>query len=130
MKSGRWEWFAFASRGGAIADVPLPLDIDVVPDSAPRVELVSPATDTLIVNGDRVALQITVSDDHGVASIDVVTSKDAGGRREPPVAQRVAANQGTLWNGTPMLDLASRELKAGDALRVQIVAIDNSPWAQ
>jgi hypothetical protein len=125
----RFDWFAFAARG-AIADVPLPLEIEVIPDSAPRVELVSPATDTLVATGDRIPLQITATDDHGIALVQLVTSRQTSGRREPALAQRIVADQGTVWNGTPTVDLAVRELKPGDALRLQIVAVDNSPWAQ
>jgi hypothetical protein len=128
-KSQRFDWFAVAVRG-AINDVPLPLEIEVIPDSAPRVELVSPAIDTLVATGDRVPLQVTATDDHGLAQVQLLSSRQINGKREAPLTQRLAADQGTLWNGTPSVDLAARDLKAGDALRVQIVAVDNSPWAQ
>jgi len=129
-RSERFDWFAFGAKG-PIADIPLPLEIEVIPDSIPRVELVSPPADTIVAMTDRLPMQITVTDDHGLASVEVHSSRDAGtGKREPIVAQRISGPQGTLWNGTPTLDLASRDLKPGDALRIQIVAIDNSPWAQ
>lgn len=129
-RTGRWSWFAFGSRA-PITDVPLPLEIDVIPDSAPSVELVSPATDTLVATVDRVALQVTVTDDHGLDEIELHAARQvAGGKREASAAQRLAAFQGTVWNGTPTVDLSPFELKAGDALRLQVVAIDNSPWQQ
>ncbi|HEY8174563.1 MAG TPA: hypothetical protein VIF32_02630 [Gemmatimonadaceae bacterium] len=133
--SVRLDWFAFGVKG-PIADVPLPLEIEVIPDSIPRVELVSPATDTLVATTDHIPLQITATDDHGIASVElhtsrVVGSREAGsGKREAIVAQRISGAQGTVWNGTPTVDLAARDLKPGDALTLQIVAIDNSPWAQ
>jgi hypothetical protein len=135
--SERLDWFAFGMKG-PIADVPLPLEIEIIPDSVPRVELVSPATDTLVATTDHIPLQITATDDHGIASVEMHSSREAGGGRVPAaggrveamVAQRIAGAQGTVWNGTPTVDLASRDLKPGDALRLQIVAIDNSPWAQ
>lgn len=130
VQSGRWEWVAAGSRG-PIADVPLPLEIDVVPDSAPRVELVSPATDTLVATTDRVTLNVTVSDDHGLSSVELHSSRQrARGAKETPIAQRLSAEQGAVWNGTPTVDLATRDLQPGDALTLQIVATDNSPWAQ
>ena len=128
-QSGRYDWFAFAPRG-PIADVPLPVEIEVIPDSAPHVELVSPMSDTLVATGDRIPLQITATDDHGIALVQLVTTRQIDGRKESPVVQKIVADQGEIWNGTPVVDLAVRELKAGDALRVQIVAVDNSPWAQ
>ena len=77
-------------------------------------------------------MQITATDDHGLASVELHTSKwEAGrGKGDATVAQRIAGPQGTVWNGTPTVDLASRDLNPGDALRIQIVAIDNSPWGQ
>jgi hypothetical protein len=129
-RTGRWDWFAFSTRG-AIADVPLPLEIEVIPDSVPRVELVSPPTDTLVATTDRIPLQITATDDHGLAAVELHSVRHlSGSKPEAGIAQRLVAAQGTVWNGTPTVDLAARELTPGDALRLQIVAIDNSPWAQ
>jgi hypothetical protein len=129
-QSGRWDWFAFGSRG-AIGDVPLPLEIEVIPDSVPHVELVSPATDTVIATTDRIQLQITASDDHGLAAVELHTARQPSGKRkEAAIAQRLTSAEGAVWNGTPTVDISSRDLKPGDALALQIVAIDNSPWAQ
>ena len=128
--SGRYDWFAASARG-PVADVPLPIEVDVIPDSAPRVELVSPAMDTIVATGDRVPLQITVTDDHGIGIVELHgVRQTAEGRRLPAVVQRVASGQSTIWNGTPVVDLAARQLESGDALRLTVVAIDNSPWAQ
>jgi hypothetical protein len=130
VASGRWEWSAQDARG-PVADVPLPLEIEVVQDSVPRVELVSPPTDTIIATGSRLPLAVTATDDYGFAAIELHTARQAAGRRkEPFVAQRIANAQGAVWNGTPAVDLASRGLEAGDALTIVIAAIDNSPWAQ
>jgi len=129
VQTGRWNWFAFGSRA-QIADVPLPLEIEVVPDSAPAVDLIAPATDTVVATVDRIGLQVTATDDHGLGSVELVATRHVAGRKESPVAQRLAQDQGTLWNGTPTIDLSAFELKAGDALRLVIVATDNSPWQQ
>jgi hypothetical protein len=129
-QSSRWNWFAFGERV-AIADVPLPLEIDVIPDSVPVVELVQPATDTLVAAVDKIQLQITASDDHGVELIELIaTRRVARGKAETPVVAKLATQQGTVWNGLPVIDLAPFELQAGDALRLQVAATDNSPWKQ
>ena len=130
VRSQRLTWFAFSPKG-AIADVPLPIEIEVIPDSAPRVELVAPAIDTLVAATESIVLQITATDDHGLAAVELHSTRDAGdGKRDAAIAQRLAVEQGNVWNGMPKVDIASRDLKPGDALTVQIVAIDNSPWAQ
>jgi hypothetical protein len=129
-QSSRWSWFAFGQRV-AIADVPLPIEIDVIPDSVPVVELIQPATDTLVAAVDKIQFQITASDDHGLAVVELIaTRRVARGQNETPVVARLTAQQGTVWNGAPTIDLAPFELQAGDALRLQVAATDNSPWKQ
>jgi hypothetical protein len=129
-KTGRYTWLA-SSGNGPIADVPAPVELEVVPDSAPRVELVSPAIDTIVAGDDRIPLRATASDDHGVSRVELVTWRQGStGATETPVISRLADSQSPVWDGTTILDLASRGLKPGDALHVKIVATDNSPWAQ
>ncbi len=128
--SGRWVWLA-AGPNGPIADVPLPLELEVVPDSAPHIDVVSPRADTIVAADDRVALQLTASDDHGLASIDVQSWRQtADGHSQPMVVQRLATPQAPVWTGIAQLDLAPRELQPGDVLHIKAVAVDNSPWAQ
>jgi len=128
--SARWNWVA-AGAAGSIADVPLPLELEVVPDSAPRVELVSPALDTLVAGDERVGLRVTVTDDHGIANVELMTWKQGTtGQPQHAVTQRLADAVSTVWDGSTILDLAPRGLQPGDALHVKIVAMDNSPWAQ
>src|SRR5262249_52678236 len=61
-KTGRYSWLANGTSG-AIADVPLPIELEVVPDSAPHVELVSPALDTIVAGDDKITLRATATDD-------------------------------------------------------------------
>lgn len=128
--TSRYEWFA-VGMNAPIADVPLPIEIDVVPDSAPRVELVSPATDTIVATVSSIPLQVTATDDHGIAAIEVVYEKRELDTRksEKGTALRAAAGNGPVWSGTSSVDLDARKLGPGDVLKVVVHAIDNSPWA-
>ena len=129
-KAGRWTWIA-SGVTGPISDVPLPIELEIVPDSVPRVELVSPATDTIVAGDDRVGLHATVTDDHGIASVEVQSWKQSSnGRSQPAVTQRLHDSASTVWDGSAVLDLATRGLEPGDALHVKIIAVDNSPWGQ
>jgi hypothetical protein len=129
-KTGRYAWLA-QGTSGPIADVPLPLELEVVPDSLPRVELVSPAIDTIVAGDDKISLRATVTDDHGLAKVELVTWRQSErGATDTPTAQRLVESASVIWDGTTVLDLAPRGLKPGDALHVKIVATDNSPWAQ
>jgi hypothetical protein len=129
-KTSKYAWVALGASG-PIADVPLPLELEVVPDSAPRVELVSPATDTIVAGEDKIPLRASVSDDHGISRVEVLSWKQgATGGAQAAVVQRLVDDASAIWDGTAVLDLGPRALKPGDALHVKIVAVDNSPWAQ
>jgi hypothetical protein len=130
--SGTWTWRA-RGVGGPIADVPLPVELQVVPDSAPRVQLVSPTGDTAVAAADRVVLRVSAVDDHELAQIALHARRRAAGGGErpgPPAVQRVPAPRAPLWDGSVIVDLASWGLEPGDALALRVVATDNSPWAQ
>jgi hypothetical protein len=129
-RSGKYSWLA-AGASGPIADLPLPLELEVVADSAPHVELVTPATDTIVAGDDRITLRATASDDHGIARVELVTWKQGStGAAQAPTASLMTDSASTVWDGSAVLDLAPRRLEPGDALHVKIVATDNSPWAQ
>ena len=128
-RSGRFTWLA-AGTAGPIADLPLPIELDVVADSAPHVELVSPVVDTVVAADDRVTLHATASDDHGIARVEVVSWRATASGTDAPVSDRVSDATATVWEGSPVLDLSQRALEPGDALHVKVVATDNSPWAQ
>jgi hypothetical protein len=128
-KTSKYGWTA-TGASGPIADVPLPIELEVVPDSAPRVELVSPATDSVVAGDDRIPLRASVSDDHGISHIEVLSWKQGPAGAQSTVVQKLADSTSAVWDGSAVVDLAQRGLKPGDALHVKIVAIDNSPWRQ
>ncbi|MGI9075879.1 MAG: DUF4175 family protein [Gemmatimonadaceae bacterium] len=130
LASGRWHWSArFA--GGLVPDMPAPLDIEVVPDSAPRIEILAPASDTVVLATDRIGIRAAAMDDYGLASIALRSWRVLEGVRAlPEVTQAVAAPREPEWGGEMPLDLAARELEPGDELRVVLTATDGSPWRQ
>jgi len=127
--TGRYTWLA-AGTTGPIADVPAPVELEVVPDSAPRVDIVSPQTDTLVAGDDRITLHATATDDHGLAMVEIMSWASSWVGQRAPILQRAAESAGTVWNGTSTLDLGQLKLHPGDALHVKFVATDNSPWSQ
>ncbi|HSJ62352.1 MAG TPA: hypothetical protein VK922_00475 [Gemmatimonadaceae bacterium] len=128
--SGRWSWIAEGVRG-PIADVPAPLELEVVADSSPVAEILAPQRDTVVLAGDRVILRAAASDDHGVASVVVRTWRvPEGGRAQPSVTQAIAEPGDVQWIGDLPIELAPRGLEPGDALHVVVEATDASPWRQ
>jgi len=128
--SGRWQWLASGERG-PVAEVPAPLELDVLPDSAPHVDIVDPAHDTVTLTGNDLALRIAASDDHGVAVVTMRSWRQtASGSAQPGVEQPLAAPSAPEWTGSAAIDAGVRGLQPGDALHVSIAATDNSPWRQ
>ena len=127
---GRWMWIARGERG-PVVDVPAPLDVDVIPDSAPHVEIVDPAHDTMTLTGNELTLRAAASDDHGVATVTMRSWREmASGTALPGVEQPLAAPSTAEWSGGATIDASVRGLQPGDALHVTIAATDNSPWRQ
>ncbi|MHB1864524.1 MAG: hypothetical protein ACYCVL_16375, partial [Gemmatimonadaceae bacterium] len=127
--SGSWQWFA-RGADAAVQDLPAPVDVTLVPDSAPQVDILAPRSDTLVAATDQVTLQGAASDDHGLSVVQVQAWTAGPGGTRVETTQRLAANLGPAWGGDVVVDLAARHLHPGDALHVHLVAIDNSPWAQ
>ena len=127
--SGTWSWFA-RGRDAAVEDLPAPLDVTVVPDSAPRVEILAPLADTLVAALDTVSVQGAASDDHGLSTVELTLWRPGPGGTRTESTQRLAARQGPAWGGSAVIDLSAQHLQPGDALHVVLSAVDNSPWAQ
>ena len=128
--TSRWIWMA-RSELGPIADVPQPVEVDVVPDSAPRVDILAPAHDTVVLADATVPMRITASDDHGLEDVVLRTTRRlATGRMMPEVSQDLASPHTPDWSGSQPLELSPRALEPGDELHVVAEATDNSPWRQ
>ena len=128
--SGSWAWSA-RGASSAIADVPPPLSVEVVPDSAPVAEILQPASDSLVLPTAKIEMQLVASDDHGLQSVTLKTWRvNRDGKSQPPNAQKLAGGGVPDWAGVVSLDLGAWALDPGDAVHVQLVARDESPAAQ
>ncbi|HEX8851738.1 MAG TPA: DUF4175 family protein [Gemmatimonadaceae bacterium] len=121
----RWEWTARSAEGEAL-DAPPPLDVAVVPDSAPTIAIAQPAGDTVVASGESVVLRLIASDDHGLSRVGLVVRKDAEAPTERPVATSLPAR----WGADLTLDVATLGITMGHAAQVAAEATDDSPWRQ
>ena len=126
---GSWKWYASGTEG-PVADVPPPLEVQTVPDAAPRAEILAPAADTVLAADATVMLRLAASDDHGLARAIVRSWRETNGRKMPAAEQLVAQPGAPAWAGEVPLDLAPRGLEPGDALHVLFLVTDDSPWQQ
>jgi hypothetical protein len=127
--SGRWSWSAHGA-GGPIAELPTPLELDVVADSAPRVEITRPTADSVVDGLAPVGISVAASDDHGLAGVALRMWRERADGRRDPVEEATLATGVPLWAGEPTVDMAQRKLAPGERLHVQAVAVDGSPWRQ
>ena len=92
--SGQYVWSAIGAQG-AIKDLPAPLELDVLPDSAPHIEIISPSSDSLISAIDTIAVSVLATDDHGLAGVmlRVVVTNARG--ESGPTTSRPMSGPGT-----------------------------------
>ena len=128
IRGGLYRWGLLGADGGAAEVVPPPLDVEVVPDSAPAVRFAFPAVDTVLPIALRQPLVIEVRDDHGVAALELVAYRvTAMGERSPPVVQRADIGGSRAVLARPLMDLSSWGLLPGDTVRYFARALDNAP---
>jgi hypothetical protein len=127
--SGRYAWGARGASGD-VADVPPAIDVDVLADSAPRVELLSPGSDSIIDGSTPVRVSVSASDDHALAGVTLRSWRERGDAGRSDVKDQGLGGGGELWTGDGRLDVAARALQPGDRLHVVAVAVDASPWRQ
>jgi flagellar biosynthesis GTPase FlhF len=130
VQSGRYDWSA-VGVSGPIADVPAALDIEVIPDSAPRIEILAPTVDTTVSPADTIDLSFLATDDHGIANVVLrVWRHPEGGSAMPETSRPLVSQATTQWTGEASLSLPAIGAQPGEAVHVVATAIDGSPWRQ
>jgi hypothetical protein len=128
MSSVRLTWDA-VGKSGKIADVPDALELDVLPDSNPTIEILAPGRDTVATEDDSVGVAILATDDHGLANVALrVTVLSAAGDEGETNVRQLFSQRSQQWSGETML--STRGISPGTTLRLVAVATDASPWKQ
>ncbi|MBX3133384.1 MAG: hypothetical protein KF689_08390 [Gemmatimonadaceae bacterium] len=120
----QWRWEVLGTAQ-VVEDLPLPLEIDVVEDSLPRVEILAPVGERFVAADASIALELLAQDDYGLAEVALRLRRvdsDA-----PPQLRELATPRETLWSGSAVLALADFALQPGDGLEVTLVARDAAP---
>ncbi len=128
MTSARLTWEA-EGKSGKIADVPEPLELDVLPDSTPTVEILAPGRDTIAAEDDSIGVAVLATDDHALANVALrVSVVDASGDDAGTDVRSLFSERSQQWSGETMVSL--RGISPGTTLRLVAVATDASPWRQ
>jgi hypothetical protein len=129
---GVYEWKLTGEDGSALMTPPSPLEITIVPDSPPDVEITFPGRDTLIDAARMQAIAADARDDYGIARAALVSWRvSAAGRADPPVEVALPIASGDdriLARG--VLDLRERDVLPGDTIKYFVRVTDNSPAGQ
>ncbi len=130
--SGLYEWMLQDATGATLSSAPPPLDLTIVADAPPEVEITYPARDT-VLDPDRVHLVAGDGrDDYGLASATLVTWRiTAGGRSLPRVESPIPlTDEGERTLLRAVIDLRDTELLPGDTIRYFMRVTDGSPRRQ
>ncbi len=129
--SGTYDWTFRDEDGGAAATQPDPLEILLLPDSAPGVTIPIPGRDTVLPLTLRQPLIIEAHDDYGLRRLELVAYRvTAFGEAREPVTQGLDLGGARAALARPLLDLTGWGLLPGDEVRYHARAIDNAPVAQ
>lgn len=101
--------------------------IETVPDLRPEVEMVAPASDTLLDRDGKLALAFRAKDDFGISSFRLVWKVMADGKARAQgkrdardwLAGAVAGSGAAVW------DLSGLRLREGEAVAFHFEAVDN-----
>lgn len=128
---GTFAWKAEGASGDAARDLPEPLELTLIPDSAPRVELVFPGRDTVLPLSLRQPLVVEAQDDYGLSRLEIEARRASSlGERSEPVVTRLGTAGSRSVLGRPVLDVSGWDLLPGDTVRYRARAVDNAPSAQ
>jgi len=105
----------------------VPFRIDLAPDLPPEVDLVSPATDTVLDRDGRLALSFRAKDDFGISSFQLVWKVMANGkaRTEGKRDIRDWLKGASAGIAQAVWDASSLHLQPEEFLEFQLVAADN-----
>ena len=129
--NGLFDWQFRDISGTEAVIYPDPVEIVMVPDSAPNVAILLPGQDTVMPLSLRQPLVVDGRDDYGLSRLELVSYRvTAFGERDEPVVQSLDMAGTRAALARPILDLTTRGLLPGDTLRYFARVVDNNPVSQ
>ncbi len=131
-RSGTWSWVLTDAAGEASPAPPPPLQVALVPDEEPWVEIRFPGEDTEVGPDMKQAIVAHAGDDHGLVRANLVSWRvDGFGERDSAVREPIelAGAPGTTALRT-VLRAADRRLLPGARLEYFIEVTDDGPRGQ
>lgn len=131
-RSGTWSWALTDATGEASPAPPAPLQIALVPDEAPWVEIRFPGEDTEVGADMQQAIVAHAGDDHGLVRAELVSWRvDGFGERDSAVRSPIGLGGAPATTALrAVLRAADRRLLPGGRLEYFIEVTDDGPRAQ
>ena len=123
-----YSWSFSGINGDPAVLFPQPLEVTVVADLTPEVEVLIPGKDTLLAISRMQPLVVQSSDDYGIQNLEIAAYKtDVFGGSTPNVIQSIPIGGTRSALVHPVLDFTSWELLPGDTIHYFVRAFDNAP---
>lgn len=122
--SGVWQLQITLADGGTLEGDAPRLPIQVLPDSAPVVEIPVPGADTVAASSLTLPLVVSARDDHGLRSLYLEIRRGAAGAMTRLPLDSDGSDRALA---STSLDLATLGARPGDTVRYTAVAVDNAP---
>ncbi len=132
VRSGVFRLDLRTADGQQVAGNPVEIPVQVVPDSAPAVDIPSPGADTLLAVDPIVMLVVDARDDHGLRSLGLDLSRRSPGRSDSTLRVPLSLPPGGADRAIlpARLVLAQLDARPGDTVRYRAWAVDNAPGGQ
>ncbi|MEX0935273.1 MAG: hypothetical protein WD013_00115 [Gemmatimonadota bacterium] len=124
-RSGSLRWEVLGGRESDV--VPPPIEIELVPDEAPRVELILPELGSEMPLSLEVPVEVAARDDYGVAWVEIETRVRRPGEDVESVVDRIPTDDRPAVALQPTLTFSGWGLVPGDEVLVRSRAADNAP---
>jgi len=129
VASGRLLWVVQGGQDGARP--PPPIEIEVIPDEPPTLEVPIPGADGDLPLSLQVPILVEASDDWGVSWVEIETVlRDRNGSSHEPVVDRIATGDRPSVTLRTALDFREWGLLPGEEVLLRVRAADNGPVAQ
>lgn len=130
-RSGTYAWRFTGEDGTDAALQPEPVDLTLLPDSAPSVSIPLPGRDTILSLTLQQPLVLEAHDDYGLRRLELVAYRvTASGETRDPVTQGLDLGGARAALARPLLDVGEWGLLPGDEVRYFARAVDNAPGGQ
>ncbi len=131
-RSGVYRLDLRTADGQRVAGNPVEIPVQVLPDSAPVVEIPSPGADTMLALDPTVALVVDARDDHALRALGLDVSRRSPGRPDSSLRLLLPLPPGGADRAIlpARIVLVQLDARPGDTVRYAAWAVDNAPGGQ